>query len=214
MSDPIVSVQVSTPVISVDLSKLPPYNPPEHVFELPPYNPPDHVFESLGPDPYQSSKMYMPPPAPASPAPTNTTYVTGINKIVGNLNVFENTVDVSSVSKLTLRHSVKEHYVTEALVDTLIAFVQNIPNFASLKQDPELILQVYSMIEVITKDSKAHVEKLDVVLRTYNGLFDMTTVDTINLVNIVNFLNTNKTFVYKGKTAFEKLKAYIKKMFA
>ena len=178
----------SAPSSTIDLSKLPPYNPPAI------------VFASLEPD------------TPVV-APVNTAYVAGINKNVKNLNVFENTIDVGSVAKLGLRHSVKEHYVTEALVDTLVTFVQNIPNFSELKQDPELILQVYSMIEVIVKDSKARVSKLDVVLRTYNGLFDMTTADTINLVNIVNFLNTNRTFVYKGKTAFEKLKSYIKKIF-
>ena len=183
-----MSTHLTEPSSTIDLSKLPPYNPPAI------------VFASLEPD------------TPVV-APVNTAYVAGINKNVKNLNVFENTVDVSSVAKLGLRHSVKEHYVTEALVDTLVTFVQNIPNFSELKQDPELILQVYSMIEVIVKDSKARVSKLDVVLRTYNGLFDMTPADTINLVNIVNFLNTNRTFVYKGKTAFEKLKSYIKKMF-
>ena len=180
-------------------------SPTIDLYKLPPYNPPAIVFASLGPDPSVV--------APVVVAPVNTAYVAGINKNVKNLNVFENTIDVGSVAKLGLRHSVKEHYVTEALVDTLVTFVQNIPNFSDLKQDPELILQVYSMIEVIVKDSKARVSKLDVVLRTYNGLFDMTTADTINLVNIVNFLNTNRTFVYKGKTAFEKLKSYIKKMF-
>ena len=49
----------STPSPTIDLSKLPPYNPPAI------------VFESLGPD-------------PSVVAPVNTAYVAGINKNVKN----------------------------------------------------------------------------------------------------------------------------------
>jgi len=111
-----------------------------------------------------------------------------------------NPLDVSSVSLLKLKKGLKTKFSEKALFTYLVKSIICAPHYETLKQDLELVLHIYSMIEVITTDSKVKIDKLEMILSVYSDVFDMSDTDKLYLVNIVNYMNDGDVFVYKGKS--------------
>ena len=125
-----------------------------------------------------------------------------------------NPLDVSSVSQLKLKRSLRTKFTETALFNYLVNSIRCSPNFETLKQDVELVLQVYSMIEVITKDSKVQIDKLAMILSVYTAVYAMSDVDKITLVNLVVYMNDSNAFTYKGKSTFKKIYIYLRQLFS
>ena len=109
-----------------------------------------------------------------------------------------NPLKTSSVKKIVLKNTLKNHYSVNALIDLIVKEVKEIPQCVDLKHDIELMLVVCGMIENITTDSDKKIDKLEAIIGIYKQVFDMSTDDQLMLVNVVNFLHQNKTFHIKS----------------
>ena len=117
-----------------------------------------------------------------------------------SINNLFNPLDVSSVKLVKLKKGLKTKFSETALFNYLVNSIRCAPHYETLKQDLELVLHIYSMIEVITTDSKVKIDKLAMILAVYCAVFAMSDADKLYLVNIVNYMNDGDAFVYKGKS--------------
>ena len=111
-----------------------------------------------------------------------------------------NPLDVSSVSLVKLKNGLRTKFSETALFNYLVNSIRCAPQYETLKQDLELVLQIYSMIEVITTDSKVKIDKLAMIIAVYSAVYAMSDTDKLYLVNIINYMNDSEAFVYSGKS--------------
>jgi hypothetical protein len=88
-----------------------------------------------------------------------------------------------------LKHSLKEHYDTNTLVEKITQYVKLIPNFYNLRLDPQLTLLVLDIIksEVTCKDTD-HIALLIQILTPIFGLNDL---DVKVIKQQITFLKNN-----------------------
>jgi hypothetical protein len=131
-----------------------------------------------------------------------------------SINNLFNPLDVSSVKLVKLKKGLKTKFSETALFNYLVNSIRCAPHYETLKQDLELVLQIYSMIEVITTDSKVKIDKLAMIIAVYSAVFAMSDTDKLYLVNIINYMNDSEAFVYNGKSLPRKVYIYLRQLFS
>ena len=129
-----------------------------------------------------------------------------------SINNLFNPLDVSSVKLVKLKKGLKTKFSETALFNYLVNSIRCAPHYETLKQDLELVLHIYSMIEVITTDSKVKIDKLAMIIAVYSAVYAMSDADKLYLVNIINYMNDSEAFVYKGKSLPTRVYIFCRKL--
>jgi hypothetical protein len=98
--------------------------------------------------------------------------------------------------------------IEKQLVATLEAKIRSLPDFLSLRLNPEIVLFACNLVENVVK-KKYKVNKKDLCITVLSSIFNFTEADKKSAGEIIEFLHS--TSAIKRATLWKKLKIVIKK---
>ena len=94
---------------------------------------------------------------------------------------------------LYLKNNMDKHNIYYSLLKLVTEKIRLIPNYEILKNEIELVLLVCNIIEnVVKKNNKTKIDKKQLVIDIFSGVFGLSPTDIISLKITIDFLFNNK----------------------
>ena len=97
----------------------------------------------------------------------------------------------SSLNNIKFKNSMKNMVTDANIVQWIFDKCSIIENLESIKYNTELVLYVSSCIECACAENKIKTEKLEIFIKVYEKLFEMSVQDKVVITQMVDFLHRN-----------------------